>query len=73
MGIRRRKNTRFSEKQIRFLDDMYEEGEKTKKKDPATVANMNSQGADQQKLFSPAEYVRWEQVLSFFSRITSSR
>ena len=27
----RRKNTGFSEKQIRFLVDMYEEGEKTKK------------------------------------------
>ena len=27
-----RKNTRFSEKQIRFLVDMYEEGEKNKKK-----------------------------------------
>ena len=29
---KRRKNTRFSEKQICFLVDMYEEGEKTKKK-----------------------------------------
>ena len=29
---KRRKNTRFSEKQIRFLVDMYEEGEKTKKR-----------------------------------------
>ena len=54
---KRRKNTRFSEKQIRFLVDMYKEGEKTKKnKDVATVADMmqHAQGADQQKLFSPA-------------------
>ena len=29
--------------------------------------------ADQQKLFSPAEYLRREQILSFFSRITASR
>ena len=29
---KRRKNTRFSEKQIRFLVDMYEEGEKRKKR-----------------------------------------
>ena len=30
---KRRKNTRFSEKQISFLVDMYEEEEKTKKKE----------------------------------------
>ena len=56
---KRRKNTRFSEKQIRLLVDIYEEGEKTeKKKDVATVADMmrHAQGADQQKLCSPAEY-----------------
>ena len=28
---KRRKNTRFSEKQVCFLVDMYEEGEKAKK------------------------------------------
>ena len=33
----------------------------------------HAQGADQQKLFSPAEYLRREQILSFFSRITASR
>ena len=32
-----------------------------------------AQGTDQQKLFSPAEYLRREQILSFFSRITASR
>ena len=37
---KRRKDTRFSEKQIRFLVDMYEGGEKTKKKDVATVPDM---------------------------------
>ena len=48
---------------------------KRKKKDVATVADMmrHAQGADQQKLFSPAEYLRREQILSFFSRITASR
>ena len=73
---KRRKNTRFSEKQIHFLVDMYKEGEKTKKKkDVPTVADMmrHDEGADQQKLFSPAEYLRREQILSFFSRITASR
>ena len=73
---KRRKNTRSSEKQIRFLVDMYKEGEKNeKKKDVATVADMtrHAQGADQQKLFSPAEYLRREQILSFFRRITASR
>ena len=73
---KRRKDTRFSEKQIRFLVDTYKEGEKTKKmKDIATVADMmrHAQGADQQKLFSPAEYLRREQILSFLSRITASR
>ena len=46
-----------------------------KKKVVATVADMmrHAQGADQQKLFSPAEYLRREQILSFFSRITASR
>ena len=71
-----RKNTRVSEKQIHFFVDMYEEGEKKKKtKDAATVADMmrHAQGADQQKLLSPAENLRREQILSFFSRITSSR
>ena len=55
---------------------MYEEGEKTKiKKDATTVAGMirHAKGADQQKLISPAEYLRREQILSFFSRITASR
>ena len=57
---------------------MYKEGEKKKtrkKKDVATVADMmrHAQGADQQKLFSPAEYLRREQNLSFFRRITASR
>ena len=33
----------------------------------------HAQGADQQKLFSPAEYLRRDQILSFFSRITASR
>ena len=33
----------------------------------------HAQGADQQKLFSPAEYLRREQIISFFSRITASR
>ena len=33
----------------------------------------HAQGADQQKLLSPAEYLRREQILSFFSRITASR
>ena len=73
---KRRKNTRFSKNQIHFLVDMYKEGEKVKKKkDVATVADMmrHAQGADQQKLFSPAEYLRREQILSFFSRITAIR
>ena len=47
---KRRKDIRFSEKQIRFLVDMYEGGEtmKKKKKDVATVADMmqHAQGAD---------------------------
>ena len=38
---KRRKNTRFSEKQVHFLVDMYEKGEKAKKKkDAATVVDM---------------------------------
>ena len=38
---KRRKNTRFSEKQIRFLVDIYKEGEKMKKRKMLpTVADM---------------------------------
>ena len=33
----------------------------------------HAQGADQQKLFSPAEYLRRQQILSFFSSIIASR
>ena len=72
---KRRKNTTFSERQVRFLVDMHEEGEKRKKKDAATVADMmlHSKGADRWKLFSPGEYLRREQILSFPSRIRGSR
>ena len=54
---------------------MYEEEEKQKKKEATTVAGMmrHTKRADQQKLFSPAEYLRREQILSFFSRITARR
>ena len=54
---------------------MKKEKKTKKKKDAATVADMmrHAKGADQQKLFSPAEYLRREHIQSFFSRITASR
>ena len=72
---KRRKNTRFSEKQICFLVDMYEEGEKRKKERCYNCCwhDPTCQRADQQKLFFPAQYLRRERILSFFSMITASR
>ena len=55
---------------------IYDDGEKTKaKKDAVTVAEMMRTAVDenQMKLFSASEYLRREQIASFFSRITTSR
>ena len=67
---------RFTEKQIQFLVKIYDDGEKTKaKKDAVTIAEMMRTAVDenQMKLFSTSEYLRREQIASFFSRITASR
>ena len=67
---------RFTEKQIQFLVKIYDDGEKTKaKKDAVTFAEMMRTAVDenQMKLFSTSEYLRREQIASFFSRITASR
>ena len=67
--MKRRKNTRFSEKQICFLVDI----RKKQRCCNCCWHDPTCQRADQQKLFSPAQYLRREQMLSFFSRITASR
>ena len=67
---------RFTEKQIQFLVKINDDGEKTKaKKDAVTVTEMMRTAVDenQMKLFSTSEYLRREQIVSFFSRITASR
>ena len=71
-----RKATQFSEKQVQFLVEVFMEEEKTNRKmDPLTVADMMRTATDEngQKRFSTSEYLRHEQIASYFSRLAASR
>ena len=71
-----RKATQFSEKQVEFLVDVFMEGEKTNRKmDPLTVADMMRTATDEngEKRFSTSEYLRHEQIASYFSRLAASK
>ena len=62
------KATQFSEKQV--LAKVFMEGGKTNRKmDPLTVADMMRTATDEngQKRFSTSEYLRCEQIASYFS------
>ena len=70
-----RKAMQFSEKQVEFLVDVFMEGEKTNRKmDPLTVADMMQTATDKngEKRFSTSEYLRHEQIASYFSRLAVS-
>ena len=72
----RKKNTKFSRAQVKFLLEMYNEGEISgKKKDPSSVVQMMkcSTKENVDKLFRPNEYLRKEQIAAFFSRLTYQR
>ena len=71
----RRKKVKFSKSQLEFLLDVYNEGERSrKKKDPASVVElMKLATKDAIKLFTPQEYLRKEQISAYFSRLTIQR
>ena len=72
----RRKATRLSTKQKNFLIDLFEKGEKTERKeDPRNVCVMMRNARDERgnKIFASSEYVKKEQIASFFSRLCSQK
>ena len=72
----RKKNAKFSKAQVNFLVDIYTEGEKSgRKKDPVSVAQLMKTATTEKgdKLFRPSEYLRKEQISSYFSRLTYQR
>ena len=71
-----RKVAQFSDKQVEFLVEVFNEGERTNRKmGPLTVADMmrTAKNEDGQKRFSTSEYLRREQIASYFSRLAASR
>ena len=72
----RRKVVKFSTKQKRYLVSLFEQGEKTnRKEDPKNVADMmrKARAPSGAKMFEPSEYLRKEQIASFFSRLSAQR
>ena len=72
----RKKNAKFSKAQVNFLVDIYTEGEKSgRKKDPVSIAQLMKTATTEKgdKLFRPSEYLRKEQISSYFSRLTYQR
>ena len=72
----RKKNTKFSRAQVKFLLEIYNEGEISgKKKDPPSVVQMMKCSTKESgdKFFRPNEYLRKEQIAAFFSRLTYQR
>ena len=68
----RRKAIRFSAEQRRYLIGIFEHDEKIKRKeDPKNVAEMmrKARSPTGAKMFEPSEYLRKEQIASFFSRL----
>ena len=66
------KGYKVSTKQKDFLIDLFEKGEKTKRKeDPRNVCVMMRNARDERgdKIFESSEYMRKEQIASFFSRL----
>ena len=72
----RRKVVKFSTRQKRYLVSLFEQGEKTnRKEDPKNVADMirKDRAPSGAKMFEPSEYLRKEQIASFFSRLSAQR
>ena len=72
----RKKNTKFSRAQVKFLLKIYNEGEISgKKKDPSSVVQMMKCSTKESgdKLFRLNEYLRKEQIVAIFSRLTYQR
>ena len=72
----RRKVIKFSTKQKRYLVSLFEQGEKTnRKEDPKNVADMmrKARAPSGAKMFEPSEYLRKEQIASFFSQLSAQR
>ncbi len=66
-----RRHTVFTVQQREYLANKFHEGERTKKKcDPKQVAtNMRREKmATGEPMFTPDEYLTWQQIASFFSR-----
>jgi hypothetical protein len=71
-----KKTTNFSEKQKTFLEEKFMVGETTGKKlNPSTVAKQMrvARGSDQERIFSPEEYLSANQIQGFFSRRAKSK
>ena len=73
-ALKTRKATRFSETQRRYLEEIFNLGQTTRKKqDPSTVAQdmRFAKNMDGSKLFQSDEYLSPQQVQSYFSRIAA--
>ncbi len=66
---------RLDEDQKTYLLEKYDEGEtKGKKWDPKKLAEvMRKEKINGQPRFDPEQYLKWQQILSFFSRVTAQR
>ena len=72
----RTKVVKFSTKQKRYLVSLLKQGERTnRKKDPKNVADMmrKARAPSGAKMFEPSEYLRKEQIASFFSWLSAQR
>lgn len=69
-----RTSIRFTENQLSFLKEKFNEGIRGKKADPHKVAAemQTIKMPDGKMRFSVSEYLKWNQIASFFSRMTSS-
>ena len=73
---KRRKVALFSDKQVEFLVEVFNEGERPHRKmDPLTIADMMRTAKNEggQKRFSTSEYLRREHIASYFSPLAASR
>jgi len=61
--------------QINYLLEKYNEGERSGKKwDPKKLAqHMRKEKIQGEARFQPEQYLKWQQILSYFSRVTAQR
>lgn len=75
-ALPQRKTTKLSQKQKEFLKAIFDDGEVTKKKcTPANAVRAMKQAKadDGSKKFTSGEYLRKEQVMSYFSRLAKKQ